>query len=143
MSDEWYTPRELFEALSTRFDLDVCAPDGGAPYVPADKFYTKEDDGLVSKWEGFVWMNPPYSKPKPWVDRWLDHGNGLALLPAAKSKWFDELFATEARYTLLPATFKFVSPEGDRISLMMASTLWAVGDTAVEILINSGIGKVR
>jgi hypothetical protein len=28
-SDEWYTPKYIFDALGLRFDLDVAAPVGG------------------------------------------------------------------------------------------------------------------
>ncbi len=28
-SNEWYTPKYIFDALGTRFDLDVAAPHGG------------------------------------------------------------------------------------------------------------------
>ena len=48
-SDEWYTPAYVFDALGCRFDLDVAAPLMPTK-VPADRFYTKEDDGLSSPW---------------------------------------------------------------------------------------------
>ena len=84
MSDEWYTPSTLFEQLGLRFDLDVASPTDNKSHVPADRKYTIEDDGLVQPWTGRVWMNPPYSKPAPWVEKWLNHANGIALLPMAK-----------------------------------------------------------
>jgi hypothetical protein len=35
-SDEWYTPKYIFDALGLRFDLDVAAPVGGPRYVPCE-----------------------------------------------------------------------------------------------------------
>lgn len=91
-SDDYYTPKWLFDRLGLRFDLDVCAPPGGVPWVPADQFFTMAEDGLSQPWRGRVWMNPPYSKPAPWVAKFIAHGNGVALVPFAKSAWFDVLW---------------------------------------------------
>lgn len=141
MSDEWYTPKSVFDELNVTFDLDVAAPKGGTGLVPALRSYCLEDDGLSSPWFGRVWMNPPYSKPAPWVDKWLTHGNGVALLPMAKSRWMNYLMDSEASFRLLPSNFKFVSPEGKPISLMMGSMLWAIGDDNVDAI--KRVGKVR
>ena len=47
-SDEWYTPREIIEALG-EFDLDPCAP--MHPLWPTAKImYNKQDNGLVQNW---------------------------------------------------------------------------------------------
>lgn len=49
-SDEWYTPREIIEALG-EFDLDPCAP--MHPLWPTAKImYNKQDNGLVQNWGG-------------------------------------------------------------------------------------------
>ncbi len=141
MSDEWYTPAILFNQLGLEFDLDVASPIDNKGHVPADCRYTIEDDGLAQAWHGRVWMNPPYSKPSPWIDKWLNHGNGIALLPMAKSKWFNQMIESDAKFIVLPSTFKFESPEGKQLSLMMGSTLWAVGDSNVKAI--GRISKVR
>jgi len=81
-TDDWYTPRWVFDGLGIRFDLDVAAPDGGAPNVPADAYYTVADDGLAQPWHGRVWCNPPYSAPTLWCHRWAAHDDGMILLRA-------------------------------------------------------------
>ncbi len=41
-SDEWYTPKSIFDALGLTFDLDPCS--SGRDYVPAHRRYTKVDN---------------------------------------------------------------------------------------------------
>jgi len=81
-SDDWYTPAWVFDGLGLTFDIDVAAPDGGAPNVPARKFYTVGDDGLLQPWHGLVWCNPPYSAPTAWCRRWAQHPDGCILIRA-------------------------------------------------------------
>lgn len=61
-TDEHYTPPEIFEALGCTFDLDPCQPETGRAYlsVPTEHFYTKQENGLLQPWHGFVWLNPPW-----------------------------------------------------------------------------------
>ena len=142
-SDEWYTPKWVFDALDTVFDLDVCAPINGPMFTPCRAWYSAKDNGLEQIWHGRVFMNPPYSKPQPWIERWRKHGNGIALLPMAKSRWFNDLWASSASCLVLPSNMKFVSANNQPLSLMMQSTLWAMGEECTELLRNSGLGKVR
>lgn len=82
-SDDWYTPAWVFDGLGVTWDLDVAAPDGGAPNVPALAHYTVADDGLTSPWHGWVWCNPPYSSPTAWCRKWATHEPGGCLLVRA------------------------------------------------------------
>ena len=95
-NDELYTPKHIFDALGVIFDLDVCAPAGGGLHVPAVEYFDLESDGLKAKWFGCVWMNPPFSKPSPWVERFMNHNNGIALLPlSGNSRWWRKLWHSD------------------------------------------------
>jgi len=139
-NEDWYTPKWIFETLEVEFDLDVSAPPGGVPWIPAARYFTKADDGLLQPWEGRVWMNPPFSKTKPWVEKFMAHRLGIALLPLGKSRTVDALWRSEAHLALLPSNLLF-QRFGKPTSMMMSAMLVTFEDELVENL--SRIGKVR
>jgi phage N-6-adenine-methyltransferase len=144
MNDEWYTPKWVFDALGVTFDIDVCAPVGGTGIVPTAKHYSINDDGLAQDWNGFVWMNPPYSKPTPWIDKFVQHNNGIALVPFSKSKWFAGLWNNDNVDLLaLPPNLKFVRPDGSSKQIFMQCVLVGIGEKAKLALQQCSINKVR
>lgn len=78
-SDDCYTPKWVFDAMGLQFTIDVAAPVGGAPNVPCLTYYTAVEDGLAEPWEGVVWCNPPYSRFRPWAERWAAHPFGVLM----------------------------------------------------------------
>jgi hypothetical protein len=114
-SDDWYTPPEIFASLGLVFDLDPCSP-GPGHWVPARKIYTKADDGLAQKWEGLVFMNPPFGGRNghvPWLRRFIEHADGIAIVRAYTSAaWFHE-WAVRVDTMLFPrGKTKFIRPDG-------------------------------
>lgn len=81
-NDEWYTPSWFFKSLAVEFDLDPCSPGSPPSSVTAKRHLTKADNGLTAEWAGSVWLNPPFSSKRPWYERLVTHGNGIALMPA-------------------------------------------------------------
>jgi hypothetical protein len=100
-SDDYWTPPWVFAQLDLSFDLDVAAPPGGIAWVPAERYFTEADNGLIQPWTGRVWMNPPYSNPTPWVDRFIAHENGVALLPTSTGAWFRRLWNADVGFVAL------------------------------------------
>jgi hypothetical protein len=143
-TDEWYTPPEIFAALGERFDLDPCSP-GPGHWVPADRIYTKADDGLAQPWEGFVFMNPPFGGRNghvPWLMSFLEHGNGIAIVRAyTSSEWFHE-YAVRADIMLFPrGKTKFVRPDGSiGKSPGHGVVLLGMGSRAMAALQRSNLG---
>ena len=45
-SDEHHTPKHLFDALGLEFDVDVAAPTGGVPWIPAKTSFDLATNGL-------------------------------------------------------------------------------------------------
>jgi hypothetical protein len=134
-NDEWYTPRWLFDAAGLVFDLDVCAPvDPMFRTCPAREYLTVLDDGLTAPWTGTVWMNPPFRRPSPWAARFAAHGDGLALIPAARSAWLGDLLRAADSICLLGMGDGFVRPDGSRANYPISCVLVAIGPTAIAAL---------
>ena len=142
-SDDYYTPPHIFETLGLAFDLDVCAPPQGIPWIPAKRYLTQEDDALVADWNGRVWMNPPFSNPTPFVEKFIRHGNGVALVPTSNGRWMGRLWEADVAWVSLDY-IRFV--DGGTMTQMKTSIplrCWmvAAGDDCVKALQN--FGKVR
>lgn len=138
-SDDYYTLAWVFETMAITFDLDVAAPPGGIPWIPAVRYYTKADDGLTAPWTGRVWMNPPWSQSTPWVHRFIDHHRGVALLPVSKARWFDQLWE-DADAIVMPRAggqWKFASNRSVQFAVFFA----AYGPECVDAI--SRLGRVR
>jgi hypothetical protein len=145
-TDEWYTPKYIFDALGCEFDLDVAAPVNRTfCNVPAKEFIT--ENSLDKIWNGFIWMNPPFggrNNKTVWLDKIFEHGNGVALTPDRTSApWFQKA-ANEADALLFVAgKIKFVKPDGTTgDSPGNGTTLFAYGSTAVQALQNAQINKL-
>ena len=129
-TDEWYTPPWVFNACGVIFDLDVCAPvDPQLRTVPARRYLTADDDGLLQPWHGTVWCNPPYSRADPWVTRFVRHGHGMVLVPALPEvRWRGTLTAAADALALLDV--EFLRPNGTTARLRWPLILAAIGPDA-------------
>lgn len=132
-SDEWYTPKYIFDALGCRFDMDVAAPMCGPRHVPTLRWLW--NDSLNCDWDGFVWMNPPYGARNglgAWLDRFMDHGNGIALVPDRTSApWFQAYAPMATSLLFVGRKIKFERPDGSLgKSPGCGSALLGVGEQA-------------
>jgi hypothetical protein len=141
--NDYYTPKWVFQQLNIKFDLDVCAPINGVPWIPADNYYHEAIDGLTQNWYGKVWCNPPYSLPTPWVDKFIAHNNGLILVPFSRAKWFIKLWENADAIVALPNNFKFEHKDHGTKGVFMPVFLASLGDYCTDHLEASKIGKVR
>ena len=143
-TDECYTPKWIFDVLGLHFDLDVASPPHPTN-VPCDNYYTIDDNGLTQPWHGRIWMNPPYSQPEPWINRFLEHRNGIAMFPFSKSHWLKKIWDdpdTELLYTNDPgqAGIKFHRPDG-YAQIMYPICTAAIGQQNIEAL--RKLGRTR
>jgi hypothetical protein len=150
-SSEWYTPPIVFEAMGAEFDMDVASPGREVvPWIPARIHLTKNEDGLKTPWEGFVWCNPPYGRRhgmQDWIDKFVAHRNGVIMLPNyTYTQWFQEL-AVKVDCILFPL-FKIHCISRlytGRSNSTLGNCLCAIGDQGIESLHNAataGFGKL-
>ena len=136
-SNEWYTPKYVFDALSCRFDLDVAHPENHKTHVPCDQFYAS--GSLKLEWQGFIWMNPPFGGRNglvPWLDKFFSHGNGIALTPDGSSApWWQDAAAKSHEVMFVSPKIKFERPDGSTgNSPGNGTTLFAVGNDGIAAL---------
>lgn len=136
-TDEWYTPAYIFEALGETFCLDVASPPEGPRHVPAGLWYS--EGSLEKDWHGFVWMNPPFGHQRTkraWLQKFFDHGNGIALVPDRTSApWWQEYAPRADAILFVSPKVKFERPDGTRGEQPGTGTvLIASGDRAKAAL---------
>lgn len=103
VTDLWRTPKQVFNALNREFEFvaDMAASEENC-LIPLH--YSESDDSLSFDWaeeinaifpsvRNWVWCNPPYSNPKPWVKKAIEsqhNGLGVVLLLNAddSTEWF-------------------------------------------------------
>jgi len=143
-TNDYYTPKWLFDAMGLEFDIDVAAPSQGIPWIPAKKWFSQAEDGLAQDWGGaLVWMNPPFSNTSPWVNKFIENNNGIALLVVSRSKWFAELWDKADGVMATPADLKFERPDGHSKAISFQTFLFALGQPAVEALLRTKLARVR
>lgn len=113
-SDEWYTPKYIFDSLGINFDMDVAAPKHRIYcHVPANEFITELS--LLQPWSGFVWMNPPFGGRngiQDWLNKLAIHGDGIALTPDRTSApWWQEAAKKCDALLFVAGKIKFIKPE--------------------------------
>lgn len=125
--DDRRTPRTLFDPLNVEFEftLDAAASEEN---TLCDHYYSIESDGLTSPWyDHSVWLNPPYSDLRPWVEKARDEmalADGprtvVMLLPANRTEqgWWQDVIEPARRAGLLETRFqrgrlRFDTPDHD------------------------------
>jgi hypothetical protein len=131
-TDLWFTPPAVFSALNCIFDVDVASPGQSVtPWIPARTFITA--NSLSMRWQGFVWMNPPFGPRNglvPWLEKFFAHGDGVALVPDRTSAPWWQDFVPQADLVLFTrGKLKFISADGQPgMSPAQGTTLIALGN---------------
>lgn len=113
--EDWGTPENFFKELDAEFNftLDPCADEFNHK---CDKYYTKEDNGLLQDWEGeTVFVNPPYGKElSKWVKKCYEESLKkntvvVMLIPSrTDTKYFHDYIYHKAEIRFIKGRLKFV-----------------------------------
>lgn len=145
-SDEWYTPRYVFDSMGVKFDLDVASPkDLKFIATPTKNFISEKS--IETEWKGFIWCNPPYAnyaQKMIWVNKFIEHGNGIMLMPDRTSCGWWQLLAYKCDAILfVKHKIKFINEFGVQSKQPAnGSCLFAIGEMAVKALIQSEINNL-
>lgn len=137
-SQEWYTPPHVFKALGCDFDMDVASPGQcHTPWIPASEFLCFA--GLRRPWRGFIWMNPPFGARNgivPWLEKFFQHGNGIALTPDRTSApWWKSYAGRAHKILFVSPKLKFIGADGKPgASPAQGTSLMAIGSRGVAAL---------
>lgn len=139
-SDEWHTPKYIFDALGCWFDLDPANAALMGANVPCSKRYSQ--NGLETEWSGYVWLNPPSGKRNgltPWIEKFIKHGNGIILVPDRTSApWFRLLAVHTDMVLFVSRKIKFERPDGSfGASPSTGTALFAIGQTGQKALMRA------
>lgn len=137
MKDEWLTPPWLIERLG-KFDLDPCSL-VNRPWNTARIHYTKNDNGLLKRWEGRVWCNPPYGRHTGiWLSKCAQHGDAVALIFARTETqmFFNHVWKKADALFFLQGRLHFCSVDGEysKTNSGAPSVLVAYGSNNAECL---------
>lgn len=132
-NDTWLTPPQLIKALG-KFDLDPCCP-VKMPWKTARRMLTV--NGLSEPCRGRVWCNPPYSSASAWVDKFLEHNNGIILLSANSpgSPWVQRVLAECDAVMFLKMKLRFHKLSGEQAGAYIYNLLGACGRHNVKSLV--------
>ena len=100
---EWYTQPfivEMAREVMGSVDCDPASHEIPQRWIQAETYYTVETNGLNHKWEGNIWLNPPFASgvlPK-FIDKFLEelHAGNIrqAIIltnNATETKWCSEI----------------------------------------------------
>jgi len=119
-TNEWYTPKELYNKLNEEFNftLDPCCTEKSRK---CEKYFTKKENGLIHDWSNNnVFMNPPYGNDiKYWIEKAYleslkDNTIVVALIPARTdtSYWHNFIFNKASDIRFLKGRIKFEKEDG-------------------------------
>ena len=105
MSDEWRTPQSLFDKLDKEFNFD------SDPCPMQDKPLKR---GLQKDYGKRVFINPPYSDIKKWVEIAFNHSKSpfvevvIMLIPSrTDTKWWHEYVMKAKKIRFIKGRLKF------------------------------------
>ena len=81
-------------------------------YDPCPLNPTPDFDGLKEEWKDYIYINPPYSKPEPWVDRAIEENKKgklivMLLRMDTSTRWFRKLQEAGALFLWINGRLRF------------------------------------
>lgn len=123
--NEWYTPSKYIEAARQTMgsiDTDPASCELANKTVNAAQFFDIQNNGLLRKWSGNVWMNPPYAQPlvadfcaaitKKFEDGEISQAC-ILVNNATETQWFQELLSCASAICFPRSRIRFIDINGN------------------------------
>lgn len=115
---EWYTPDCYIVSarkVMGQIDLDPASSEIANKTIKAKKFFDEKSNGLIQKWFGCIWMNPPYSQSLvgEFISKLETETFEQAIIlvnNATETKWGQKLIDLSNVICFHSGRIKFVSP---------------------------------
>lgn len=129
-SDHWATPAVVYDALNAEF---------GFTFDPCPLL--SDESGLLRKWTGRVFCNPPYSNIDGFLRKGLQHlAHGdcellVYLIPSrTDTRWFHDYCIKASEIRFLKGRLKFGDAKNSAPfpSMLVVFREWALEPTALE-----------
>ena len=145
-SFDWYTPIKCINSareVMGSIDIDPASSDTAQKKIKANKYYTRETNGLDKKWTGNVWLNPPYSMPeiKLFIDKLLveyESGNVKQAIVltnnSTDTQWFHSL--SKFPFCLTKGRLSFWNSEGETLAARQGQALFYLGNNVDKFVDN-------
>ena len=138
--NEWYTPPQFIESarlVMGSIDTDPASNPIANATVKAARFFTKDEDGLKQKWDGNVWMNPPYAQPlmsqfAEAISEKFESGEieqAIILVNnATETQWFQRMASVASAVCFPKSRVKFLDPNGKPGAPLQGQAIIYMGD---------------
>ena len=138
--NEWYTPAQFIESarlVMGSIDTDPASSPIANATVKATRFFTKDEDGLKQKWEGNVWMNPPYAQPlmsqfaEAISEKFeiCEIQQAIILVNnATETQWFQRMASVASAVCFPKSRVKFLDPNGKPGAPLQGQAIIYMGD---------------
>ena len=129
-SDHWATPKDTYDALNTEFEFD---------FDPCPLL--SQESGLMVRWAGRVFCNPPYSHIAEFLKKGLFHLAAgdcallVYLLPArTDTRWFHDYCMRAGEIRFLRGRLKFGDAKTGAPfpSVVVIFKEWAISPLALD-----------
>jgi len=106
--NEYETPQALFDSLNAEFNFTFDLACSKTNRKVEKGFHAPEYDSLLERWSdlaGWLWLNPPYSPLKPWIQKaQTEHQRGARIVmlvpPIISTRYFSQHLPSEIRFIL-------------------------------------------
>lgn len=154
--NEWYTPERYIEAarlVMGEIDLDPASSEIAQRTVKAAQFFTATQDGLRQRWDGRVWLNPPYSQPHifNFIEKLITEATSGNVEQAivlthnsTDTLWFHRLEEIAASICFTKGRIGFLDEQGDSCAPTQGQAFFYCGENAGKFAeIFSSFGFIR